>query len=371
MDATGVSRIRDRVERFLAEDHPERLSELRELQRRSVSDRHRRKLMKSSAGIGAMIDNFIPAMHIPRMRRGAPKPLETLQYQCWELGFQAGVEVDERRDFQLVLYRWARRPGNRELSDELPETDELAEAVVHRLRPSRFWKLLLGFVPIVGPIVAYRIDVALALCFHDLATAYFRMLRASGVRPLPDDFALALPPRAGRDRRKQGVSESTQKTVERFLAEPRTEEQLRDIRGMTRIGNSVRTARWLAGSSGMATNLIPGRHLRFHDIDIDMYLFTLEAICWRASREDQRGRDFERVLLLWAGGDQDDEAPPGEELIAGVSAKLQAAHLWKMAFGFLPLIGPIMGFIIDGSMAARFYRLAHEYYEQRRTPTLR
>ena len=120
----------------------------------------------------------------------------------------------------------------------------------------------------------------------------------------------------------------------------------------------------------MATNLIPGRHLRFHDIDIDMYLFTLEAICWRASREDQRGRDFERVLLLWAGGDQDDEAPPGEELIAGVSAKLQAAHLWKMAFGFLPLIGPIMGFIIDGSMAARFYRLAHEYYEQRQTPTL-
>ena len=31
----GGGRIRDRVERFLAEDHPERLSELRELQRRS------------------------------------------------------------------------------------------------------------------------------------------------------------------------------------------------------------------------------------------------------------------------------------------------------------------------------------------------
>ena len=99
----GVGRIRDRVERFLAEDHPERLSELRELQRRVVSDRHRRKLMKSSAGIGAMVDNFLPVMHIPRMRRGAPKPLETLRYQCWELGFQTGVEVDERRDFQCVL----------------------------------------------------------------------------------------------------------------------------------------------------------------------------------------------------------------------------------------------------------------------------
>ena len=278
MNHNRVSRIRDRVERLLADDRPERLSELRELQRRSVDDRHRRKLTKSSAGIAALIDNVIPLMHIPRMRQGAPSPLETLRYQCWQIGFQNGVEVDERRDFQCVLKRWAQGLGDWELSNELPETDELAEAVVHRLRPSRFWKLLLGFVPIVGPIVAYRIDVALALCFHDLATAYFRMLRASGVRPLPDDFALALPPRAGRDRRKQGVSESTQKTVERFLAEPRTEEQLRDIRGMTRIGNSVRTARWLAGSSGMATNLIPGRHLRFHDIDID-------SICshWRRS----------------------------------------------------------------------------------------
>ena len=52
MNRSQVSRIRERVERFLAEDHPERLSELRELQRRVVSDRHRRKLMKSSSGIG-------------------------------------------------------------------------------------------------------------------------------------------------------------------------------------------------------------------------------------------------------------------------------------------------------------------------------
>ena len=371
MDATGVSRIRDRVERFLAEDHPERLSELRELQRRVVSDRHRRKLMKSSAGIGALIDNFIPVMHIPRTRRGAPEPLERLRYQCWELGFQTGVEVDERRDFQLVLHRWARRPGDREPGDKLSETDELAEAVVHRLRPSRFWKLVLGFVPIVGPIAAYRLDVALALRFHDLATEYFRDLRSAGIRPLPGDFALPPPPRTHRDRKKDGSPDSMRRTVERFLAEHRSEVHLSDVRGMARIGESARTARWIAGSSGLATNLIPIRHLQFgfRDVEAHMFLMMLQAICFQAAlnagREADHGDDFERLLLRWARAEQDEEAPAREPLIAAVSAKLQAACLWKLAFGFVPLIGAIMGIMIDGSMAARLYRIARRFYEQR------
>ena len=371
MDATDVSRIRDRVERFLAEDHPERLSRLRELQRRAVGHRHGRKLMKSTAGIGALIDNFIPVMHVPRMRRGAPKPLETLQYGCWELGFQTGVDVDERRDFQCVLYRWARQPGDREHGDELPEPDELAVAVAHRLRPSRFWKLVLGFVPIVGPIAAYRLDVALALRFHDLATEYFRELKSAGIRPLPDDFAIPRPPRPHRDRKKDGSPDSMRRTVERFLAEHRSEEHVRDVRGMARIGESARAARWIAGSSGLATNLIPIRHLqfRFRDLDTNMLLTMLQAIWWQAAtnagRDDDPGDDFERVLLLWAGGGQDDEAPSRDQLIAAVSARLRAAYLWKMAFGFVPLIGAIMGLMIDGSMAARLYRLARRFYEQR------
>ena len=52
-------------------------------------------------------------------------------------------------------------------------------------------------------------------------------------------------------------------------------------------------------------------------------------------------------------------------MIAAASAKLHAAYLWKLAFGFLPLIGAIMAIMIDGSMAARIYHLAHRYYEQR------
>jgi hypothetical protein len=366
-----VGRIRQRVERFLAEDHPERLSELRELQRRVVGDRHHRKLMKSSAGIGAVIDNAIPGMHVRRMRRGAPKPLERLRYQCWELGYQTGVEVDEHRDFQFVLYRWARRPGDRELGEDLPEPDQLTEVVVHRLLPSRFWKLVLGFVPIVGPIAAYRLDVALALRFHDLATEYFRDLKSAGIRRLPDDFAIPRPPRADRVRKKGGSSDSMRRTVERFLAEHRSDEHLYHVRGMARIGTSARTARRIAGAPGLATNLIPIRHLKFgfRDIEAHMFLMMLQAICFQAAlnagREHEHGDDFERVLLLWAGGRQGDEAPAPDRLIAAVSAKLHAACLWKLAFGFLPLIGGIMGLMIDGSMAARIYRLAHRYYEQR------
>ena len=98
-----------------------------------------------------------------------------------------------------------------------------------------------------------------------------------------------------------------------------------------------------------------------------MFLMMLQAICFQAALNAGRehGDDFERVLLLWAGGRPSDEAPAPDRLIAAVAAKLHAAYLWKLAFGFLPLIGAIMGLMIDGSMAARIYRVAHRFYEQR------
>ena len=83
-----------------------------------------------------------------------------------------------------------------------------------------------------------------------------------------------------------------------------------------------------------------------------------------AGREDDHGDHFERVLLLWAAGAQDNEAPSRERLIAAVSAKLHAAWLWKLAFGFPPLIGPVMDLMVDGSMTARIYRLFHRFYLQ-------
>ena len=370
MHATGVSRIRDRVERFLAEDRPERLSELRDFQRRAPDRPFGRKHTTTHAGIDASVENLIPVLHIRKARRGVPGPLESLRYECWRNGFQNGIEVDARRDFECVLHRWAQRTGEWDLDGELPEPDELAAVVVHRLRASRVWKLALGFVPIVGPIAAYRIDGGLAHRFHDLATQYFRELRSAGVRPLPDDFAIPPPPQPNRDKR-DGSSESTRGEVKRYLSECRSEEQMRHVRGMARIGDSVRMARMMGGSSGFAFNMVPFRHLWMSRVATGMFLFMLQGIYWQAAvkagRENDHGDDFERVLLSWAGKDQD-EVPSSEELIAAVSAKLQAAHLWKMAFGFLPLIGPLLGFIVNGSMAARFYRLAQQYYERRTVP---
>ena len=184
MDATGVSRIRERVERFLVEEHPERLSDLRDSMRRHPqlrSDGSGRRLTKMQAGIDGWAENLMPLLHLWRALRGAPAPLETLRNRCWETGFQSGIEVDGRHDFECVLGRWARqRAADESPYDRVPESGMLAEAVVRRLRASRFWKLTLGFLPIVGPIAAYWIDAALALRFHDRAKEYFRDLRAAG-----------------------------------------------------------------------------------------------------------------------------------------------------------------------------------------------
>ena len=74
MDAEGVSRIRERVERFLAEDHPERLSDIHDSMRRHPelrSDlRSGRRLTKTQAGIDGSVENLIPVLHLRRARRG-------------------------------------------------------------------------------------------------------------------------------------------------------------------------------------------------------------------------------------------------------------------------------------------------------------
>ena len=149
MDATGVSRIRERVERFLAEEHPERLCDLRDFMRRHSklrSDlRSGRRLTKTQAGIDGSVENLIPLLHLRRALQGAPAPLETLRYRCWETGFQSGVELDGRHDFERVLDRWARHGSDEgDLDGGRNEPEDLADAVVRRLRASRFWKLALG-----------------------------------------------------------------------------------------------------------------------------------------------------------------------------------------------------------------------------------
>ena len=377
MNATGVSHLRERVERFLAEEHPERLSDLRDSMRRHPqlrSDvRSGRRLTKMQAGIDGSTENLMPLLHLWRALRGAPTPLETLRYRCWETGFQSGIEVDGCHDFERVLGRWARqRAADESPYDRVPESGMLAEAVVRRLRVSRFWKLTLGFLPIVGPIAAYWIDAALALRFHDRAKEYFRDLRSAGVRHLPDDFAIPPPPRPHRDTQKDRFPVSTRREARRYLSEYRSEDQMRQVRRTARLGNSVRQSRITAGSWGFGVYAVPVLHLWLSRIETGMFLSLLQGICWhagvKAAREDDHFEDFEQVLLHWAGRNRDDEIPSPEELIAAVSAKLRVPYLWKLVFGFLPVVGPLLGSIVSGSMAARFYRLAQGYYQQRKAP---
>ncbi len=377
MDATGVSRIRERVERFLAEEHPERLCDLRDFMRRHPklrSDlRSGRRLTKTQAGIDGSVENLIPLLHLRRALQGAPAPLETLRYRCWETGFQSGIEIDGRHDFERVLGQWARQRAAEERPyDRVPESGQLAEAVVRRLRASRFWKLTLGFLPIVGPIAAYWIDAALALRFHDRAKEYFRDLRSAGVRHLPDDFAIPPPPRPHRDTRKDRFAVSTRREVRRYLSKHRSEEQMRQVRRTARLGNSVRQSRIMAGSWGFGVYAVPVLHLWLSRIDTGLLLSLLQGICWhagvKAAREDDHFEDFEQVLLHWAGRDRHDAPHSPEESIAAVSAKLRVPYLWKLVFGFLPVVGPLLGLIVNGSMAAGFYRLVQRYYEEPKSP---
>ena len=377
MDATGASRIRERVERFLAEEHPERLCDLRDFMRRHPklrSDlRSGRRLTKTQAGIDGSVENLIPLLHLRRALQGAPAPLETLRYRCWETGFQSGVEIDGRHDFERVLDRWARHGSDEgDLDGGRNEPEDLADAVVRRLRASRFWKLALGFVPIVGPVAAYRINATLALRFHDRAREYFRELGSAGIRPLPEDFAIPPPPRPPRDRRKDRSPASTRREVRRYLSKHRSEEQMRQVRRTARMGNSVRQSRIMAGSWGFGVYAAPVLHLWLSRIDTGLLLSLLQGICWhagvKAAREDDHFDDFQQVLLHWAGRDRHDAPHSPEELIAAVSAKLRVPHLWKLVLGFLPVVGPLLGLIVNGSLAARFYRLTQRFYEQRRSP---
>ena len=377
MDSTGVSRIRERVERFLAEEHPERLSDTRDSMRRHPelrSDaRSGRRFTKTLAGIEGWAENLIPLLHLRRALRGTPAPLETLRYRCWETGFRSGIEIDGRHDFECVLDRWARhRREEDDVDAGRTEPEDLAGAVVRRLRASRFWKLALGFVPIVGPVAAYLIDAALALRFHDRATGYFSELRAAGVRHLPADFAIPARPRPRRDRKKDRFPVSVRREVRRYLSDQGSEEQLRQIRRTARLGNSVRQSRIMAGSWGFAVYAVPVLHLWLSRIDTGMLLSLLQGICWhagvKAAREADHFDDFEQVLLQWTGRNRDGEVPSPEELIAAVSAKLRVPWLWKLAFGFLPVVGPLLGLVVNGSMAAGFYRLVQRYHEERKSP---
>ena len=148
---------------------------------------------------------------------------------------------------------------------------------------------------------------------------------------------------------ESGFSISHRRCVESFWARHLFEEHMRLVRAATPIAGSRQMARLLSGSSGMLGSWLPGFHI-FHDChQVEVFLESLQDICWCAGVqrgcESDHGRDFERVLWRWASTrsewsqndrgecDQDDREAP----IAAVSAKLRRVSLWRLAFGFLVL----------------------------------
>ena len=97
---------------------------------------------------------------------------------------------------------------------------------------------------------------------------------------------------------------------------------------------------------------------------------AVDAAAARHGREAEHDRDFARLLWRWAhpgsGWDDAGGEPRGQDgVITAVSAALLRAYRWKLAFGFLPLIGAAAGYAINGSLGVRFYRLARRFYETR------
>ena len=331
-----------------------------------------------SSAVAGFLANSIPIVHLWRPRRFAERLLGEMRMLCWRVGFDKGCEVQEPLDFEHALLLWARTSQTDDArSGDSPATGEVVERVSAQLRAVHLRVITFGFFPVVGPVAGFLIEGSLVARFHRCASEFYETLALSGERSLPANFAISRAPSMAMDDRGS-ISNRYRRWVESFLATHLSEANMLLTRAAVPSLGSLQMARIITGGSGIMGNWLPGLHIvRYRDIEADMFLGALQAICWRAGAggcEEDHSRDFQRVLLSWAGAGVPDSDPAasaaGEEcdretLIAAVSAKLRTVYLWKLAFGFLPLIGPIAGFMINGSMGARFYRAARDFYRSR------
>lgn len=141
------------------------------------------------------------------------------------------------------------------------------------------------------------------------------------------------------------------------------------------VARSPARVRLYAGASGLLGSCLPVLHVAaLRAVEVGMFMQALQAIAWQAAarrgREAEHDRDFARLLWRWAhpGSDRDDAdgGPRGEDdVITAVTAALLRAYRWKLAFGFVPLVGAAVGYAVNGSLGMRFYRLARRFYDPR------
>ena len=379
-ESTELYFLSGSVTGILAEDRSQFLRSTREYRRLALGGHPTGRQEWIVAAAAGFLANSIPIVHLWRARRLTTRLLETMHTLCWEVGFENGCEVQEPRDFERALRRWtgtSHDDGPR--SENSAVTGEVVARVSAELRAAHLREITFGFFPVVGPVAGFLIEGSLVARFYRCADSLYKTLALTGERRLPKDFVIARRPEPGTEDERR-FSNCNRGWVESFWASHLSEENMRCTRAAAPIFRSLRLARIFTGTSGIMGNCFPGVHIvRYRSIETGMFLDALQAICWRAgvdgANEAEHGRDFQRVLLRWAGSGMADSDPAtssageecgGEQVIAAVSAKLRTAYLWKLAFGFLPLIGPIAGFMINGSMGAHFYRVAREFYRSSR-----
>ena len=363
------------VASFLSEDRTPHLSTMREYSRGiSPTDRTLRGhgVLATTAGF---VTNSVPGIHLlwGSRKRYVKRLLGKLHMLCWAVGFKANCDVQEPEDFLRVLLRWTREADHGLCHRDVPSANEVVARVSERLRTAHLKVLTTGFLPIVGPVVGLVIEGSLITRFRVCAEEFFESPSLTHERSLPEGHVTTLSQSAGRFGERQ-LSLSYEICVDNFLVKNTSDEYMGLVRATAPITRSRKMARLLSGSSGMLGSWIPGFHVFLDSHQVSMFLESLQAICWSGGEqhgcESHHGKDFRRVLWQWASKrsewsqnergefDQDDS----QELVAAVSAKLRKASQWKLAFGFLPMIGPIAAFLIHGSMGARFYDATRAYF---------
>ena len=368
------------VKRFFAEDRSQYLVSMREYARMMSPDEQTLRRYRALAALAGFVANAIPVIHLWRTcRHGFTKRLlEKMHMSCWAVGLGKGCDVQDPHDFQHVLLRWARENQHRHVRDRDDSwTDLVAESVSTTFRTAHVRVLTFGFLPVVGPVFGSAIERSLVASFQRHARRFYDALASTGEQHLHADSVRAHSQSAaiGED---TGFLDSPRRCVESYWAGHLSDEHMRVVRAATPIAGSVQGARLLSAAAGLIGSWLPGFHIRDDPHQINMFLKSLQAICLgagvRHGCEGNHATDLDRVAWRWATTRSEKRSRSGaskydqsgrEALIAAVSAKIKRASMWKHAFGVLPILGPVAGFLIYGSMGARFYRVSRAYFRAR------
>ncbi len=367
------------VKNFFAEDRSYYLRSMRESWRMMSPNEQTLRGHRARAAVAGFVANAIPVIHLWRTRRHrfTKRLLERMHISCWAAGFEKVCDVQEPHDFQRVLLRWARETHHGRVRDRGdPWTDDVVGNVSAKFRTAHIRVLTVGFLPVVGPVVGSVIETSLVARFQRHAREFYKALASTGDRRLQADF---VPARSQYTAISEdtGLLDSPHGCVESYWAGHLSEEHMRLVRTAGSVAGSEQKARLLSASAGLLGSWLPGFRIRHDPHQIDMFLESLQAICWcagvRCGCEADHATDLDRVVWQWASTRSEKRSQRGVSeyeqnghvaLIAAVSAKIERASMRQHAFGVLP-IGPVAGFLIYGSMGARFYRISHAYFRSR------